>query len=112
MTVEDAWSILEGEQDAATQYLRRTTAADLKNRFRPIIDNSLESVNATKYYEEITTVYNKIPLVTKVDTDLTNYVTDRALDGLFTMVAKEEAKIREDPLARTTELLKRVFSEQ
>lgn len=112
MTVEDAWSILKGEEDAATQYLRRTTSADLENKFRPIIDRALESVDATKYYGEITTVYNKIPLVTKVDTDLTNYVTGKALDGLFIMVAKEEAKIREDPLARTTELLKRVFSQQ
>ena len=112
MTVEDAWGILKGEQDAATQYLRRTTSTDLENKFRPVINEALESVNATKYYEEATTIYNKIPLVTKVETDLTGYVTDRALDGLFIMVAKEEAKIRKDPLARTTELLQRVFSQQ
>ena len=112
MTVEDAWGILKGEKNAATEYLRRKTSTQLENRFQPIINNALESVNATKYYENITTAYNRIPLVNKVDTDLTKYVTERALDGLFIMVAKEEAKIRKDPVARTTELLKKVFSQQ
>ena len=112
MTVEDAWGILKGKEDAATEYLKRTTSAQLENKFRPIISNALESVNATKYYEEITTAYNRIPLVNKVDTDLTNYVNNKALDGLFLMVAREEAKIRKDPVARTTELLQRVFSQQ
>ena len=112
MTVEDAWGILKGEEDAATEYLKRTTSTQLENKFRPIISNALESVNATKYYEEITTAYNRIPLVNQVDTDLTNDVTDKALDGLFLMVAREEAKIRKDPIARTTELLQRVFSQQ
>lgn len=112
MTIEDGWNILKGEQDAATEYLRKTTSPELERRFRPIIDDALASVHATRYYEDITTIYNKIPLVTKVDTDLTNYVMQKALDGLFLMVAQEEAKIRQDPVARTTDLLKRVFSEQ
>jgi hypothetical protein len=112
MTVEDGWNILKGDDDAATKYLRKTTSSELEQEFRPIIQSALESVNATKYYEDLTTAYNRIPLVTKVDTDLTGYVTGKALDGLFIMVAKEEAKIRQDPVARTTDLLKRVFSQQ
>ena len=112
MTVEDAWNILKGEDDAATIYLMEKTYAGLELKFQPIIQQALNSVNATKYYEDVTSAYNRIPFVNKVETDLTQYVTDRALDGLFLMVAREEAKIREDPLARTTELLQRVFSQQ
>ncbi len=109
MTIQDAWSILKGEEDAATQYLKRTTGDQLKAKFEPIIGQSLQSVNATKYYTDITSIYNKIPLVTPVETDLTNYVNEMAINGLFKLVAKEELAIRKDPLARTTELLKKVF---
>lgn len=109
MTIEDAWAILRGEDDAATQYLRRTTSGLLKEKFKPVIQSSLDKVNATKYYSDIVTTYNKIPLVQKVNPDLDDYATDKAIDGLFLMIAKEEKNIREDPVARTTELLKRVF---
>jgi hypothetical protein len=109
MTIEDAWSILKGDNHAATTYLRRATSSQLEAKFEPIIDNALQTVNATKYYEDMTTLYNRLPFVEKVETDLINYVNQRAIDGLFLLVAKEEEKIREDPLARTTELLKRVF---
>mgnify|MGYP001096069559 CR=1 FL=1 len=109
MTIEDAWGILKGEQDAATQYLQRTTTAQLKEKFAPIVQGALNKVNATKYYTDLVTAYNNIPLVQKVNPDLNEYATDMAIRGLFTMIAKEEKNIRQDPVARTTDLLKRVF---
>lgn len=109
MTIQDAWAILRGENDAATQYLKRTTSGLLKEKFKPVIQNSLNKVNATKYYGDIVTRYNQIPFVQKVNPDLDDYATDRAIEGLFLMIAKEEKNIRENPVARTTEILKRVF---
>jgi hypothetical protein len=112
MTIQDAWAILRGEQNAATNYLKRTTSVQLKDKFKPVVQNSLNKVNATKYYKDLVTRYNKIPLVQKVNPDLDDYATDRAIEGLFTMIAKEEKNIRQDPLARTSELLKKVFGAQ
>lgn len=109
MTIQDAWAILKGEENAATEYLKRTTSASLKEKFKPVIQSSLNKVNATKYYGEIITRYNQIPLVEKVNPNLDDYATDKAIEGLFVMIAKEEKNIRMDPVARTTELLKRVF---
>jgi len=109
MTIDDAWAILKGEPDAATQFLKRTTSAQLKEKFKPVVQASLDKVNATKYYSEIINRYNSIPLVQKVNPDLNDYATELAMQGLFTMIAKEELNIRQDPMARTTELLKRVF---
>lgn len=112
MTIEDAWSILKGEEDAATQYLNKTTSAQLKEKFKPVIKASLDKVNATKYYKDLITAYNKVPMVKKVSPDLDVYATDKATDGLFVMIAKEEKNIRENPGARTSELLKKVFSQK
>ncbi len=112
MTIQDAWDILKGQDDAATQYLVRTTSDQLRGKFKPVIGNALDKTNATKYYGDIINTYNKVPFVDKVDPDLENYATQKALDGLFFLIAKEEQKIREDPLARTSDLLKRVFKEQ
>ncbi|GAB1446730.1 hypothetical protein MASR2M41_25350 [Flammeovirgaceae bacterium] len=112
MTIDDAWSILKGDQNAATEYLKRTTSAQLKQKFSPVIQNSLDKVNATKYYTDLVNTYNKIPFVEDVNPDLNDYATDKAIEGLFVMVAKEEKEIRQDPLARTTDLLKRVFGAQ
>jgi len=109
MTIDDAWAILKGEPDAATQFLKRTTSTQLKEKFKPVIQASLDKVNATKYYSDIINRYNSIPLVQKVNPDLNDYATDLAMQGLFNMIAKEEKNIRQDPLARTSELLKRVF---
>jgi hypothetical protein len=109
MTIDDAWAILKGDPDAATQYLKRTTSPLLKEKFKPVIQASLDKVNATKYYGDIINKYNSIPLVQKVNPDLNDYATEMAMQGLFTMIAKEEKNIRQDPVARTTELLKRVF---
>lgn len=110
MTIEDAYAILKGQPDAATQYLKKTTTAQLKEKFMPVVKNSLNKVNATKYYTDIISNYNKIPFVQKVNPDLNSYATDMAIQGLFVMIAKEEKNIRKDPLARTTDLLKKVFS--
>lgn len=111
MTIQDAWAILRGEPDAATSYLKKTTTAQLKEKFSPVIQNSLDKVSATKYYTDLVNTYNKIPLVQKVNPDLNEYATDLAIQGLFTMIAKEEKNIRENPIARTTELLKKVFGQ-
>ena len=81
----------------------------MNRAFTPVIDKSLKSVNASKYWGDVINTYNQIPLVEKVNPDLTAYVTDKALDGLFKMVEKEEAKIRDNINARTTDLLQKVF---
>ena len=112
MTIDDAWGILKSDQNAATNYLKRTTSAQLKEKFSPVIQSSLDKVSATKYYGDVTNTYNKIPFVEKVNPDLNSYATDKAIEGLFTMIAKEEKNIRENPAARTTDLLKRVFGMQ
>ncbi|MGV3586020.1 MAG: DUF4197 domain-containing protein [Adhaeribacter sp.] len=112
MTIQDAFAILKGQPDAATQYLQRTTSDELTQKFKPIIQNSLAKVNATQYYTTLINTYNKIPLVKKVNPNLDDYATAKALDGLFLIVAKEEKNIRQNPQARTSELLKKVFSSQ
>ena len=109
LTINDAINIVKGQQDAATQFLQRETIADLTAKFSPIINKSLNEVNATKYWSDVMKTYNKIPLVKKVETDLTAYVTQKAIDGLFTKIAEEELNIRKNPAARTSELLKKVF---
>ncbi len=113
MTIEDAWGILKGDdKEAATNYLKRTTSDQLRSKFTPVIKSALDKTNATKYYGDIISTYNKIPFIEKVDENLEGYATEKAMDGLFFMIAKEEQNIRKDPLARTTELLKKVFKEQ
>jgi hypothetical protein len=109
MTVKDALNIVKGQNNAATIYLQNTTSPELNGKFQPIIKTSLDNVNATKYWSDLITAYNKIPLVKKMNPDLTGYVTDKAINGLFVMIAREELKIRKDPMARTSELLKKVF---
>ena len=111
MTVKDAWGILKGENDAATQYLNKTTSPQLNAKFLPIISDALEEVNATRYYADLINVYNKIPFVKKLNPDLDTYATEQAIKGLFVLIAKEEARIREDPAARTSEILKKVFGQ-
>lgn len=112
MTVKDAWGILRGEDDAATDYLRRTTSNSLEAAFKPVIKTSLDAVDATKYFTKIVNTYNKIPLIEKVNPNLEDYATDKAMFGLFLLIEDEERKIRKDPIARTTELLKKVFAQQ
>jgi hypothetical protein len=109
MTIEDAMSILRGDDDAATKFLDKSTRANLITKFEPIVKVSLDKVGATKNWNTIFTSYNKIPFVQKVNPDLVEYATGKAIDGLFIQIAKEELKIRQDPAARVTDLLKKVF---
>jgi hypothetical protein len=109
LTITDAFNILRGEKDAATQFLKRVTTAQLTGAFAPHVQNALNATQATRYYTDIASTYNKVPFVTKINPDLQGYATQKAIDGLFILVAQEEAKIRENPMARTTDLLKRVF---
>jgi hypothetical protein len=109
VTIDDAWAILKGNPDAATQFLKRTTTAQLKEKFSPVVQSALDKVSATKYYGDVVNTYNKVPFIEKVNPDLNAYATDKAIEGLFVMVAKEEKNIRENPVARTTDLLKKVF---
>jgi len=112
MTVDDAWGILKGQPDAATQYLKRTTSLQLREKFKPVIQQSLDKVEATRYYADVVNTYNRIPFVEKVNPDLNSYATEMAMQGLFSMIATEEKKIRDNPVERTTDLLKRVFENQ
>jgi hypothetical protein len=110
MTIADAFTILEGHETAATEYFRSRTEGDLRRRFQPIVSASTEEVGLGRLYGDLARRYEAIPLTGKPElVDLDTYVTDRALDGLFTVLAQEEQTIREDPVARTTELLRRVF---
>jgi hypothetical protein len=108
MTINDAISILRGGDFAATDYLKRTTTAELTTAFRPVIEKSLGNVNATKYWSDVFTAYNRISR-TPVNPDLAGYVTDKALAGLFYNIGLEEQKIRRDPVARVTDILRKVF---
>lgn len=110
MTLTDALNILRGGDTSATHYFRMKTTEKLAGAFLPVIKTSLEKVDATKYYGDIVNTYNGFPTTfTKINPDLPTFVTDRATNALFELVAKEEKNIRENPLARTTEILKKVF---
>lgn len=109
MTIRDAFSILNGRPDAATQYLIRTTGDDLYGQFLPVVSATLDETRATRYYGDIVKHYNKLPSVSKVNPDLDAYATQKAIAGLFLLIAEEEANIRANPRARTTQLLRRVF---
>jgi len=112
MNFSDAMDILMGADNAATQYLQRTTFEALYQEFNPVIIESLDKFNARDYWADAVNTYNKIPLVEKANPDLGDYVTREALKGLFSMVEKKELNIRKDVSARTTDLLKKVFAKQ
>lgn len=112
MTVKDAMDILMGADNAATNYLRKTTSTKLFESFSPVINNSLNKVGASNAWTTVMTSYNKIPLVQKINPDLNSYVTNKAMDGVFYMIEKEERLIRKDPVKRVTEVLKQVFALQ
>ena len=109
MSIQDAIGILRGPQDAATQYLRRTSGQALVAQFTPEIDKALKKNNTTKYYGDIVSTYNLLPFVQKANPNLTEYATNKAVDGLFLLVAQEEKNIRENPVARISDILRRVF---
>ena len=112
LTFSDAAAILAGNKDAATQYLQKTTTSQLVNAFSPKIKASLDKVGANEIWSQIMSKYNAIPFVNQVNADLTGYVTEKAIDGLFLQVAKKEEDIRTNISARTTPLLQKVFSKQ
>lgn len=110
MTIADALAIIRGPKDAATQYFKQKTTSKLVAAFTPVIKESLEKFSATKYYGELVSTYNRFPTtVNKLNPNLTAYVTEKAVTALFDQIAKEEERIRENPAARTTEILKKVF---
>lgn len=108
MTITDGLNILKGPNDAATQYLKTSTTAQLTEKMRPVIESSLAKVNATQYWKDVFTAYNKFSK-TPVDTDLSSYVTQKSMAGIFYSIAEEEAKIRTNPAAQISPLLKKVF---
>lgn len=109
MTITDATNILLGNQDAATNYFKKVTTAQLMEKFKPVINASLSKVGATKYWGDATGQYNKLPMVTPLNTDLSAYVAQKAIEGMFIQVAQEELKIRDSLGARSTPLLQKVF---
>ena len=112
MSFNDAKNILMGNESAATSYLQSATTTALYGKFNPVIRNSFTKVGADKIWENLINKYNTIPLVNKVNPDLTDYVTNQALNGVFKMITVEEKKIRSDLGARTSNLLKQVFAMQ
>ncbi len=108
MSIKDGLQILRGGDFAATDYLRSVTTKELTEKFRPVIETSLVKVDATKHWKDVFTVYNRFS-ANQVNTDLTAYVTERALSGLFLKISLEEQKIRKDPAAQVTDILKKVF---
>ena len=110
MTVKDAVGIVGGSNDAATQYFKQKTSAQLLTAFAPSVKASLEKTQATKYYGDLANGYNRIPLTPgKIDPDLTSYVVGKAVDALFDQIGTEEMNTRAKPVARTTQILKKVF---
>ncbi|NTS39984.1 DUF4197 domain-containing protein [Flavisolibacter sp. BT320] len=110
MTITDAINIIKGPKDGATQYFRQKTTDKLVAAFLPVIKSSLEKFSATKYYTDVINTYNNFPTTArKINPDLPSYVVDKAVSALFDQVAQEEAAIRANPVARTTDILKKVF---
>lgn len=111
MTLDDAMGVLNGGETAATDYFRTRTSESLREKFSPIVTEKMQTVGLYNAYEPMVERYNALPFVTAPAVDLETHVTDGALDGLFTVLADEERKIREDPVARTSDILKRVFGQ-
>lgn len=109
MGIDDGMKILKGANNAATQYLQNKTSQQLHDAFLPIVEHAVDSVQVTKYWKPLADTYNKDPFVTKVNPDLNEYITQKALSGLFILLAAEELKIRQNPAARVDDILKKVF---
>ena len=112
MTIQDGWAILKGSKHEATDFLNSKTSDQLYARFKPVVKKAIDKVQVTKYWNPIITKYNKIPMVQKQNPDIEDYTTRKAIEGLFHLVAKEEEKIRENPGARVTDMLRKVFAQQ
>ena len=109
MTLADAKSILTGPQDAATQYFKKTTSAQMSQKFLPIVQKATENVQLAASYNKYAEMGSKFGVVKKEDANIEQYVTNKTLDGVYFMIAKEEAAIRKDPLGQASNLLKKVF---
>ena len=109
MSFQDAIGIVKGDSSAGTRFLQKSTTVALTKAFRPVIEGSLDKVDATKYWSSVMNAYNKIPFVKKINPDLPQYVTEKALEGLFFTIAAEEKLIRKDPLGQASALLRKVF---
>jgi hypothetical protein len=109
MTVADAQAILKGPDNAATEYFRKTSGAKLAERFKPLVQAATDKAGVTSSYKKLMDKAGPLAQALGKDTDLDTYVTDQTVDGLFKMIAEEEKRIRQDPVARTTDLLKKVF---
>ena len=112
MPITDAISIVKDKQASGTNYLRINTKDSIIIAFRPIIQNSLNKVNATKYWTAVVKTYNQIPFVEKINPELDEYVTEKAIEGLFFMIEREEILIKQNIQDRTSDLLKKVFDKQ
>jgi hypothetical protein len=112
MTFSDAREILDGQDDAATQYFQDKTANQLQKAFKPIVNQAMSEVGVTQAYQSVDRKIRSLPYIKSYSFDIDEYVTDKALDGLFLMLAEEEKKIRQDPAARVTDLLEKVFAKQ
>lgn len=109
MSLQDGFAILKGADTAATNYLRKTTYNPLEEKFMPIVKEAINTVKVTSYWNPLVTTYNKLPGVKKQNPDLDKYVTNKAINGLMLLISDEEIKIRKDPAARVSDLLKKVF---
>ncbi len=109
MQPSDVYAVIRGEDDAATRYLRDRSEETLRERYEPVVREHMAETGVYRVYQPLRESYNRLPGVPELELDLDRYVTDRALDGLFTVLAEEEGRIREDPAARTTELLREYF---
>lgn len=112
MTFTDVVDIYKGPQDSATQYFKRTMSAPLADRITPIVNSAIAQAGVIQAYDNVMAQYSAIPFMPDVKADLTDYVVDRGIDGVFFYLAKQEAAIRQDPVRQTTDLLKRVFGNQ
>lgn len=111
MTLDDARAILDGPNDAATQYLMKVSGDDIRAKIRPVVDQALSDVGAVAALDSMMSSYDKLPFVPDVKADLTEHATEKAFEGLFHYIAEEEAAIRANPAKRTTELLQKVFAQ-
>ncbi|MFK7755345.1 MAG: DUF4197 domain-containing protein [Flavobacteriales bacterium] len=112
MTIQDGFNILNGPDNAATNYLKEKTTSSLRAEFKPVVDEAIKKVNLTKFWEPVVSKYNLLTILSggeQVNPDLEAYVTTNAMDGLFQHIEQEEKQIRENPQARVTELLQKVF---
>lgn len=110
MSFDDAKSLLNGAEDAATQYFKKKTSNDLTEAFRPVVEKTLNEIGAVTAYDQLIEKYKSIPLVPDVKGNLTDYAVEEALNGIFYYLAKEEKAIRENPAKQTTTLLKKLFN--